>query len=344
MARKARFELQFESAAGRRRTLRWGAVGLTFAAVFVLTALAFLAIGVAHLPSWLSRSLQTREMDVLLARRLQLGERLRLLAARFEQLELESSRQEQLVQRVRRLYGLPALGLAPEPPRRAEPVVDSIFTAAVLHVSKLDAKVEARLSNTDSLLVSLSRWEAEHRGEAESVPARLPVRALDMVPTTMFGPAKDPYDAGDGFHAGLDLAAPLGTTVVAPASGVVRWAGEPPPSSGGSWWQLGKTVVVAHGERYRTLFGHCDRILVRVGQRVESGQPIATVGASGRALSPRLHYEVRWRDGDGTWLALDPLDVLLDLDRLEGELGATLRSRSDIDPSLAPPLPGSYSR
>lgn len=191
--------------------------------------------------------------------------------------------------------------------------------------------------------MSLSGWEAAHPGEAASLPARLPIRALEAVPTTLFGPAKSLYDDGVEFHTGLDLAAPGGTTIVAPAAGVVRWAGEPPSSSGGPWWQLGQTVVLAHGERYRTLFGHCARVLVRVGQRVEAGQPIATVGASGRSVAPRLHYEVRRREGSD-WLAVDPLSVILDLDRLEGELGATLENRTGFDPSSAPPLPGVYAR
>jgi murein DD-endopeptidase MepM/ murein hydrolase activator NlpD len=103
-------------------------------------------------------------------------------------------------------------------------------------------------------------------------------------------------------------------------------------------------VVIAHGSRYRTLFGHCDRLLVRVGQKVESGQPLATVGSSGRAASPRLHYEVRRRDADGDWLAVDPVTLLLDLDRFERELGARLPGRGEVDAREAPALPSAYTR
>lgn len=283
-------------------------------------------------------------MEVLEARRVQLGERLRGLAARYEQLEYQAERHQERVERVRRLYGLPELAAAGAGARAVRPAAPSIFAAAILHVGRLESRVESILSAVDSLLVSLASWEREHAEEAATVPARLPIRAFEAVPVAFFGRRNDPLSDGLDFHAGVDLAAPAGATIFAPAGGVVRWAGEAPASSGPAWWRLGRTVVIAHGDRYRTLFGHCDRVLVRVGQKVASGQPVATVGGSGQAASPRLHYEVRRRDADGVWVAVDPLGLLLEIERFESELGARLPGPSPSDGPAAPPLPASFAR
>jgi murein DD-endopeptidase MepM/ murein hydrolase activator NlpD len=344
-ARGRRFEIVHESGrTGRRTHFRFGAFRLALLGALAASAAALLASGVLGLPSHFWSKLQTKEVQVLIARRVQQGERLRALATRFEQLEYQAEELEERVQRVRRLYGLPELRSSSSSNRPSRPQVETIFSAALLHLARLESRVEEILSRSDSLLATLASWERDHAEEATTVPARLPLRGLDAVPTVLFGPKVDRAVGAVEFHAGLDLAAPAGSTVFAPAAGVVRWAGEAPASAGSIWWRLGRTVVVAHGGRYRTLFGHCDRLLVRTGQKVESGQPLATVGDSGHAASPRLHYEVRRRDADGAWLAVDPVTLLLDLDRFERELGTRLPSHGELDATAAPPLPPSYSR
>ena len=71
-------------------------------------------------------------------------------------------------------------------------------------------------------------------------------------------------------------------------------------------------VALRHGDRFLTLFGHCERLSVRVGQRVVRGQPIATVGKSGWSTTMHLHYEIRRRGAGGTWGAVDPRLYILD--------------------------------
>jgi murein DD-endopeptidase MepM/ murein hydrolase activator NlpD len=85
-------------------------------------------------------------------------------------------------------------------------------------------------------------------------------------------------------HEGIDVTAPAGSPIEAPAGGVVRDAG----------WEsgYGNTVVIDHGFGTVTKFAHASKILVRVGQRVSRGQRIALVGNTGLATAPHLHYEV----------------------------------------------------
>ncbi|MFZ5624626.1 MAG: M23 family metallopeptidase [Gemmatimonadota bacterium] len=85
-------------------------------------------------------------------------------------------------------------------------------------------------------------------------------------------------------HEGIDVTAPMGAPIEAPAAGRVKMAG----------WEngYGHVVVIDHGYGIETKFAHCSRLLVRQGQRVERGQRIALVGNTGLAVGPHLHYEV----------------------------------------------------
>jgi lipoprotein NlpD len=86
-------------------------------------------------------------------------------------------------------------------------------------------------------------------------------------------------------HDGIDIAAPEGAPVVAAADGVVIFAGE---QAG-----YGALVILKHGSDLVTLYAHNSRVLVKDGQRVGRGEPIARVGQTGRTTGPRLHFEVR---------------------------------------------------
>ncbi|MBX3147367.1 MAG: M23 family metallopeptidase [Gemmatimonadales bacterium] len=85
-------------------------------------------------------------------------------------------------------------------------------------------------------------------------------------------------------HEGVDITAPMGTPIEAPARGRVTFSG----------WETGygNMVVIDHGYGIVTKFAHASRLLVRAGDRVERGQRIALVGNSGLSTSPHLHYEV----------------------------------------------------
>jgi len=85
-------------------------------------------------------------------------------------------------------------------------------------------------------------------------------------------------------HEGLDVSAPMGTPIEAPANGTVTQAG----------WEAGygNTVTIDHGFGIVTRFAHASRIIVKVGERVERGERIALVGNTGLSTGPHLHYEV----------------------------------------------------
>ena len=99
-------------------------------------------------------------------------------------------------------------------------------------------------------------------------------------------------------HSGMDIAAPTGTPVKAPAAGVVTFAAP-------DLYLTGGTLLLDHGFGVSSNFLHLSRIDVKVGDRVEQGQVIGAVGATGRATGPHLHWGMNWFD-----VRIDPLLVL----------------------------------
>jgi murein DD-endopeptidase MepM/ murein hydrolase activator NlpD len=114
----------------------------------------------------------------------------------------------------------------------------------------------------------------------------LPLRGAGI--SSGFGWRRHPISGGSKFHAGIDLAAPTGTPIVATAAGVVASA---------DWYGgYGLCVTVDHQNGYVTLYGHMSQIAVSAGQQVQPGQPLGRVGSTGSSTGPHLHYELR-RDG-----------------------------------------------
>ena len=103
--------------------------------------------------------------------------------------------------------------------------------------------------------------------------------------TSGYGVRRDPFTGAPSAHPGLDVGAPEGTPIHSPARGVVLSAG---PKGG-----YGNAVEIDHGDGLVTLYGHASELFVSKGQTVEPGQEIATVGSTGRATGPHLHFEVR---------------------------------------------------
>ena len=88
-------------------------------------------------------------------------------------------------------------------------------------------------------------------------------------------------------HSGLDVAAPKGMPVLAPAGGIITFANP-------GLYLTGGTVLVDHGHGLSSSFLHLSRLDVSVGQRVEKGQAIGLVGATGRATGPHMHWGMNW--------------------------------------------------
>jgi len=132
-------------------------------------------------------------------------------------------------------------------------------------------------SRFDSLMLDLDRMNLM-RIAASKVPYAVPVDGSYRF-TSGFGPR------GRRLHAGVDLAGPVGTKIVAAADGVVTDAGR---ESG-----YGVTVRIRHEFGFETVYAHLSKIRVKVGQQVSRGVQIGDMGSTGRSTGSHLHYEVR---------------------------------------------------
>jgi murein DD-endopeptidase MepM/ murein hydrolase activator NlpD len=113
-----------------------------------------------------------------------------------------------------------------------------------------------------------------------------------------FGRRRDPRTGRPENHQGLDIKGRKGEPVLATAAGKVAYAG----------WQngFGRVVILQHEKGLHTVYAHLSAIHVRLNETVSPGKVIGTVGSSGSATGPHLHFEVR----RGT-RAVDPLPYLL---------------------------------
>ena len=105
--------------------------------------------------------------------------------------------------------------------------------------------------------------------------------------TSPYGYRIHPVTGKSRFHAGIDIGAAYGTSILAANDGVVIVAGY---NAGG----YGNYVVINHGGGYTTLYAHASSLLVSVGQKVSRGQVIATCGSTGMSTGPHIHFEVQY--------------------------------------------------
>lgn len=160
----------------------------------------------------------------------------------------------------------------------------------VAQMEDLSASEEAQL---EQLIVERQRQvEAEREAQRRaagivgttSAPGALAWPVSGTI-TSPFGYRRNPFGGGMEFHQGLDIAAPMGTTITAAASGTVISAG---------WYGgYGNYILIDHGGGMATGYGHCSQIFVSAGQQVQKGQAIGAVGSTGASTGPHVHFEVR---------------------------------------------------
>lgn len=185
-------------------------------------------------------------------------------------------------------------GPAPESPADGAPRSELVRQATEVSVD-LDAMI--RRAN----LLAFSFDEAadslaSHQDRLASLPSILPTQG--WLASAFSSMREHPVLHVARPHEGIDVVAPMGAPIEAPAAGTVISAG----------WETGYgyAVSIDHGYGITTRFAHASKLLVRRGEKVERGQRIALVGNTGLATGPHLHYEVHVRGR-----AVNPLNYVL---------------------------------
>lgn len=169
------------------------------------------------------------------------------------------------------------MGIGGSEPTTPEPRVDAMLR---------------RVRFEQQSLAEIERAEKQQETRIQNVPSIWPVQGWVA---SGFGYRPDPFTGARTLHPGLDIVAPVGTSVEATAAGRVTFAG----------WKSdwGRCVEIDHGGGVKTFYAHCRTLKVSDGQKVSRGDIIATVGNSGRSTGTHLHYGVLvggdWVDPDG---------------------------------------------
>lgn len=279
----------------RRLTLEWRRFWVWLPAVLLMVgALAgagalgyWLRAPAATLPHGLiaNWSAEVQQQQAALEEtRLRASEEARALARRVALLQAHVLRLEAVGARLTQVAGLesgefdfgadPSVGGPEIPLPEADLEYSDVFHSLEAFERKLIDR-ERQLRVLEDLVV-VSRLQNEVR------PSGWPVKTGWI--SSVFGMRTDPFTGRRAIHEGIDFAAREGTSVQAVGAGIVTFAGV---RSG-----YGKIVEVNHGNGYVTRYSHNQRNLVREGERVYKGHPIATVGSSGRSTGPHLHFEV----------------------------------------------------
>lgn len=336
------FQLHPASPRGAVRRFAWNARGERWAAAAAGVAAALALSLFVTVPVLARRALWARRGS---------GATPRLAVARRGWSELQSRaagvRDRALdagdrLSRIAFLYGVPLAGW----PRSLNPEAGVLAGDDPERIAGGCDRYLASLEHARTLLETAEERDPEL---ASRTPSLLPVRSELVEPSAFFGPRVSPWTRAEEFFPGIDLAAPAGSDVIAPADGVVLFVGRPKAKPISRLMRLGNLVVVRHGSAGVTLYGHLKQIDVRRGERVRRGQRLGTVGATGWAVSPGLHYEY-WRpvnedgdgdrDGEGHLAPTDPRFAILD--RRLGRRDASLEKMraTSAAGSLEPP-PGS---
>jgi murein DD-endopeptidase MepM/ murein hydrolase activator NlpD len=163
--------------------------------------------------------------------------------------------------------------------------IESTDTAQSVGLSELVSEMEQLslvITDREHKLDLMEGLIRDKRMSEELLPTGRPVEKGWV--SSRYGYRNDPFTGKKTFHYGVDVAGKQDSNVVAVASGIVIWAGE---KSG-----FGELVEVRHSGGYVTRYGHNHQILVKPGDLVIQGQPIALMGSSGRSTGPHVHFEI----------------------------------------------------
>ena len=166
-------------------------------------------------------------------------------------------------------------------------------------VDKLKLQMDLQSKSLDTVITNARNKEEMFASIPSIKPVRSDKLARSLKLLSGFGYRIHPVYKVPKMHAGIDFTAPRGTPIQATGNGKIVKAG--------NGQGYGKRVMIDHGYGYKTLYGHMDRIDVKVGDVVKRGQAIGIVGSTGVSTAPHCHYEVHYKNRK-----IDPIQFVTD--------------------------------
>jgi murein DD-endopeptidase MepM/ murein hydrolase activator NlpD len=170
---------------------------------------------------------------------------------------------------------------------RGQYIMDLMDPGMVLSVSRRIDNISSKVKIQNNSLNDVLDQAVKTQRFLACKPSINPLSPADPYwPTSSFGYRKDPFTGKRTAHHGLDLAGPVGLDIHCTGAGTVILAQV--NRSG-----YGKEVVVDHGYGYTSRYAHLKDIKVKLGQKLNRGEVVGTLGSTGRSTGPHLHYEIR---------------------------------------------------
>ncbi len=167
--------------------------------------------------------------------------------------------------------------------------LDIGITDVITTDKTIQNSVKLAKSRVDSVIEDAVEKKEEEEAKQREIESHtvqgvyLEVTPVSGIITSRFGSRESIRTSS---HKGLDIAAPSGTPIKATADGTIEFSGY---NNGG----YGNLVIISHGNGIETYYGHCSKLYVSAGEKVEAGDVIAAVGTTGRSTGNHLHFEIR---------------------------------------------------
>ena len=207
-------------------------------------------------------------------------ENIEVLAKRMGEMQAKLMQMESLAERVSGLAGLDPAQVRTTPGRGG-----TLVAGRTMNLQELQTvmdHIEVDTSARNDLMTAIESRLFEQKIKKLMIPTQMPVPEVST--GSGFGWRIDPFTGMSALHQGLDFPAPVGTTVLSAAGGVVVTQEVQP--------NYGLVIEVDHGNEVLTRYAHLSRTIVKKGDLIKRGQKMAEVGNTGRSTGPHLHFEV----------------------------------------------------
>lgn len=258
----------------------------------LLVAIAVVVFGLGYLVTdYYGVKKMVAELDRLRLEARQQQQQLVTFAKSFDDLQGEMTRLRQFDMKLRVMTDLEGvvypeqiMGIGGENPEPFNPLEGELSFQDQTIISSMNRSLDrfkTEVTIQERSFQELVEYLEDQKSLLKSTPSIWPVKGWL---TSTFGYRSSPFTGRRELHKGLDIATRSGTPIIAPADGLVVFAGR----EGG----FGNMIIVDHGYGITTRFGHCSSLEAKLGQKVKRGDVIARIGSTGRSTGPHVHYEV----------------------------------------------------
>ena len=170
-------------------------------------------------------------------------------------------------------------------------------------IQRIDGLPENKVTPPESVYKRI-KTENNRIGEARAINSELNffkdkfIMPVDGIITGVYGSQRILNGKPKWPHYGIDIAAKQGTQIKSSATGIVTMAED-------DLYYTGGTIIMDHGHGISTIYSHLENVLVSVGDKINQGDIIGTVGSTGRSTGPHLDFRINWFQ-----TRLDPMSVL----------------------------------